>query len=397
MTSSIKNPGCVLMEADIATCDICAVASQLELETFVVKMLTESLVCPEYHSPISNRPTMTLVCILDEQIARKKEKLRKLREDTTKNREAALIKMAEMETKKSQLQLKVQEVLEAGLDLSVFSQAMEKVYGDYPRKSIMFGHQVLLLSTVHLMEVHETLLKICCRQKHSLVKFGKRRKRALRAQNSEHVIRFVNRLSEQYELMKNLEDDYRHAIHAQQAVISRFEWKNAEFEMQVLPRPTLSATTSDFARDKKTAIFLNQTASSEENATSGALAASMRQLMEIDGAFPPPTEDDLLPTIRNNYDALVYDSDNDRPPVDVIMTLNSFDDISRHRPGRRLSRRSPRSKRSSSLDAVSITGEELLQGIQSYFFGIGKSTTSIETEEELSLGNSDPQLSILTI
>mmetsp|Transcript_7516 Transcript_7516/g.12527 ORF Transcript_7516/g.12527 Transcript_7516/m.12527 type:complete len:373 (+) Transcript_7516:98-1216(+) len=319
---------------------------------------------------------------LDKKIVRKREELRKFRDDAIIKREIDRKKLEELETKKAQLEANVRHVLKKGVELAVFAQIMQEANDKRTKRgdgqpphynSITFGHEVLLLNTVHMMEVHEQLLRICVGQGKKLAKFVERRKITLREQNSEYVIRTVNKLSKYYGTMKKLEDDYRQAIQSQQVYIAKMEWKTNDI---LLPMPTLSATASEFIRDKRDAIFVNPSASSRSLNNSGRVsvdwAKSMRNLMEMDGAFPAPDQDDLLPTINRRNTATSSMSDesagyNDRPPMEFIAVLGDGSNngsVARQQPPRRTRRIS----RADSVDTMSTAGEEMLQGIQDFFF-----------------------------
>jgi hypothetical protein len=199
---------------------------------------------------------------LDDKIVRKREELRKLREEgALDERENHQKKAADLETKKESLKAKMREILKEGVDLAVFSQVMQEVNDkawesaaqpDY-YTSLTFSHEVLLLNTVHMMGVHEQLLWHCVNEGRNLAKFVERRKIALRQQNSEFEIKTVRNLTKQYATMKMLEGDYREAIQAQQTYISKMEWKTSDI---LFPMPTLAAPTSEFIEEQRGNILV---------------------------------------------------------------------------------------------------------------------------------------------
>lgn len=336
---------------------------------------------------------------LDDKIEAKKKAIRKLREISSKEREASLKTIADLETKLSDLRAKIRTVYETGLDLSVFSSAMEKAMADdKPRNAIRFGHEVLLLTTIHSMEAQESLLRLTCSQIRRLVRTMERQKRALREQNLEYEVQFMNRLSTQYEFMKQLEDAYRGAIHMQQLVIARFEWKTG-IDIPELSMPTLTASTSEFLSEQKSA-FSSVTPPREQRRgvpSSAEFAASMRNLMVTDGAFPPPTEDDLIPSIRpESINDAVNDLHDNGPqsPVDFVMTINpSYHSDEGEKAPRRNSRRRQKgeapaqnSRRRESFDSAetaSTAGEELLHSIQSFFRrGVNKESLGFDNSDQ---------------
>lgn len=325
---------------------------------------------------------------LDKRIERKRTELLKFREDRKSQRDGNQLKLDELEAKKSALHVKVRDVLRKGVDFDIFSKIMREVNDEraarkakeeeeegvvkdadqeepYFYNSIAFSHEVLLLNTVHMMEIYETLLHISVGQGKKLAKFVERRKIALREQNAEYEVRTVNKLSKQYETTKKLEDDYRQAIHAQQIYIAKMEWKTSGI---LLPIRTLAATTSEFIKEQRPNIFLTSTNDDNHSSKMAAdWARSMRNLMEMDGAFPPPDQDDLLPSIdRRRSGGAIYDADYsaplDRPPMEFIAVLNDNPDEPRAKPRR------ARRVRSDSIDTASTAGEEFLAGIQDFFF-----------------------------
>lgn len=331
---------------------------------------------------------------LDDKIEAKKKAIRKLRELSSQERETSLKTLADLEAKLSDLRAKIRTVYETGLDLSVFSSAMTKAMADEePRNAIRFGHEVLLLTTIHSMEAQESLLRLTCSQNRRLVRLMERQKRGLREQNLEHEVQFMNRLSAQYEFMKQLDDAYRSAIHTQRLVVARFEWKSG-IDIPAFPTPTLTASTSEFLSEQKSA-FSSVTTPREQRRgvpSSAEFAASMRNLMATDGAFPPPSEDDLIPSIRTeSMSATVNDNGS---PVDFVMTINpSFHSDEGENAPRRTTRRRQKgeaptqdARRRDSFDSTetaSTAGEELLHSIQSFFRrGVNKESLGFDNSDQ---------------
>lgn len=309
---------------------------------------------------------------LDTRIAAAKEELREIRERSKEKRDDAIQAIASLHKKRDALMGRMREVLREGLDLSDYASIMSKVLEEEnPRDSMRFGHQVLLLMTIHIMEAQENLLRMTCKQNRKLVKSVERRKRALREQNSDHEIRFMNRLSKQYEGMRKLDDDFRQAIHAQEVVISRLEWKSS---IPAFPMPVFAVSTSEYLREQQSALLSPSGREVRETPTSASaeFAASMRNMMELDGAFPPPTDDDLIPTIRQESLAdAIYSPEDDEPPVEFIVSMGVLGGLGGG-GGSLRRRRMRRSASFDSVDTMSTAGEELIQGIQSFFSRVGR-------------------------
>ena len=311
---------------------------------------------------------------LDTKIEAVMKELQEIRESSEKKRHNALQAIASLLEKREALVEKMRVVLKEGLDLGEYAAVMEKAAAnESPRHALQFGHQVLLLMAIHMMEAQENLCRKTCKQNKKLVKSAERQKRALREQNSEHEIRFMNQLSVQYEGMRKLDYDFRQAIHAQEVVISRLEWKTAVPAFPT-PTPVLAASTTEFLHEQSAILLHTHGRESQEAPTSAsvAFASSMRNLMELDGAFPPPTEEDLIPTIHQEslVDA-IYRPDDEESPVDFVVSIDVLGGIG----GGGLSRRRMRRAASfDSVDTMSTAGEELLQGIQSFFVRGGRNS-----------------------
>ena len=310
---------------------------------------------------------------IDTRIAAAKEELRQIRESWKEKQDDAMQAIASLHTKREALTGRIGEVLNEGLELSDYASIMLKVLADEnTRDSMRFGHQVLLLMTIHRMEALENLLRMTCKQNRKLVKSVERRKQALREQNSEHEFQFMNRLSKQYEGMRKLDDDFRQAIHAQEVVISRLEWKSS---IPAFPMPVFAATTSEYLHEQQSAILsISHGRAMQETPTSASAkcASSMRHMMELDGAFPPPTDEDLIPTIRQESLAdAIYSPEDDEPPVDFSVSMDVLGGLG-GRGGSLRRRRMRRSVSFDSADSMSTAGEELLQGIQSFFTRVGR-------------------------
>ena len=314
-----------------------------------------------------------MVTTLDAKIAATKEELRELRDISDERREDAAQAIVSLLEKREALGERISVLLNAGLELSDYATVMAKFVADEkPRDAIRFGHQVLLLMTIHMMEARDNLFRKICKQNQKLVKSVERRKRALREQNSEHEIRFMNQLSIQYEGMRKLDYDFRQAIHAQEVVISRLEWK-ASIPAFPTPMPVLAASTSEFLLEQQSAI-LSHTHGREKQedptSASAEFASSMKNAMELDGSFPPPTTEDLITTIHQEslVDA-IYSPDDDESPVDFVVSIDVLGGIG---GGGLRRRRLARGRSFDSVDTMSTAGEELLQGIQACFVRGGR-------------------------
>jgi hypothetical protein len=304
---------------------------------------------------------------IEEKIELKRKILYRMRE-RSENAEAGFqITVAQLKLKCEIIAESVKKVLVAGHDHANYVSCMKRAMDDDSSvSSITFGHQVLLLLTVHQMEVQETLLRLVCRQNRKLVKLVDRFKEGLRVQNNQFERLIMNRLRDQYEGMKNMEEEYRSILQLQQTLISRFEWKSA---IPSIPSPTLIASTNQFMSQQEE--MLHSTSSKLQDIrstpTPQEFASSMRNLMELDSTFPPPTTDDLIPTIQaESLNAALEDPGIKAHSLDFFMSLNqdSRPTSSRNPRGRR---RMKRSTSFDSTDSLSTSGEELLHGIQSLF------------------------------
>jgi hypothetical protein len=303
---------------------------------------------------------------IEEKIESKRKTLHRIRERSEKAEADFQITVAQLKLKCDRTAESVKNVLDAGQDHSTYVSSMKRAMEDEnPTSSIVFGHQVLLLLTVHQMEVQETLLRLVCKQNRKLVKLVDRFKEALREQNNHFEMHIMNKLRDQFEGMKKLEEEYRSILQFQQMLISRFEWKSA---IPSIPSPTL-ITTSQFMSHQEEMFHPASSKAQDLRSTKTPqeFANSMRNLMELDSTFPPPSTDDLIPTIHaESLNAALEDPGVEAHSLDFFMSLNkdSRSSDSRNPKGRR---RVKRSTSFDSTDSLSTSGEELLQGIQSIF------------------------------
>ena len=86
----------------------------------------------------------------------------------------------------SLLRSQMEDKLSRGVDVTVFKNIMEETNDndDFPSISIHFGHQILLLSVVHQMEVRNSLLKLAGAQAKSMVLFFERNKSRIEEENA---------------------------------------------------------------------------------------------------------------------------------------------------------------------------------------------------------------------
>jgi hypothetical protein len=86
----------------------------------------------------------------------------------------------------SLLRSQMEDKLSRGVDVTVFKNIMEETNDndDFPSISIHFGHQILLLSIVHQMEMRNNLLKLATAQAKSMLRFFARTKSRIEKENA---------------------------------------------------------------------------------------------------------------------------------------------------------------------------------------------------------------------
>ena len=124
---------------------------------------------------------------IDEKIRETKLELKSARRARWQDEKDFYDKREGMRCGISLLRSQIEDKLNRGVDVTVFKKIMEETNDDnddFPSMSIHFGHQILLLSVVHQMEVRNSLLKLAGAQAKSMVLFFERNKSRIEEENA---------------------------------------------------------------------------------------------------------------------------------------------------------------------------------------------------------------------
>lgn len=123
---------------------------------------------------------------MDDQILEARLELQNIRQTRLEEGHAFYKQREELRCGIDLLQSRIKDRLDAGLDFNVYLTAMQEVNqtDDNPYVALHFGYQVLLLSTIHQMEMRNSLLKLIGTQAKGLVKLVEQVKIKLEEENA---------------------------------------------------------------------------------------------------------------------------------------------------------------------------------------------------------------------
>jgi hypothetical protein len=123
---------------------------------------------------------------MDDQIREARLELQSIRHAQSEARQEFYKKREELRCGIDLLRLRIEDVLDVGLDFNVYLTAMQEANqaDDFPYVALHFGHQALLLSTIHQMEMRNSLLKLTGTQSKGLVEFVDQAKNKLEEENA---------------------------------------------------------------------------------------------------------------------------------------------------------------------------------------------------------------------
>jgi hypothetical protein len=142
----------------------------------------------------------------------------------------------------SLLRSQMEDKLSRGVDVTVFKNIMEETNDndDFPSMSIHFGHQMLLLSIVHQMEMRNSLLKLAAAQAKSMVLFFERTKSRIEEENAVLATDQINTVTSFDEYI--VDDALAQKVVAQRLVIRKLQGMlpQEDFSSGGISMPTLA-------------------------------------------------------------------------------------------------------------------------------------------------------------
>jgi hypothetical protein len=123
---------------------------------------------------------------IEEKIRETELELESVRRARSQDEKDFYERSEEMRCEISLLRSQMVDKLNRGVDVTVFKNIMEETNDndDFPSISIHFGHQILLLSIVHQMEMRNNLLKLATAQAKSMLRFFARTKSRIEKENA---------------------------------------------------------------------------------------------------------------------------------------------------------------------------------------------------------------------
>jgi hypothetical protein len=158
---------------------------------------------------------------IDEKIRLARIELSNARRDRWEDQKNFYSIMEELKCGISILRSRMQTVLDSGVDFDVIQDSMQEVNtrNEVPYVALHFGHQVLLVSALHQMEVLKRLLKLTATQGKAMANFFDEAKRKQEEESSAISLLLYNTYVESESFI--IDDRLAQAVVAQRLVIRK--------------------------------------------------------------------------------------------------------------------------------------------------------------------------------
>lgn len=158
---------------------------------------------------------------IDEKIRLTKIELTNARRARWEDQKSFYSKMEELKCGISVLRSRMQTLLDSGVDLNVIQDSMQEVNtrNEVPYVALHFGHQVLLVSALHQMEVLSRLLKLTAKQGKAMANFLDDAKSKQEEESSALALSLFNKYAESESFI--IDDQLTQRVVAQRLVIRK--------------------------------------------------------------------------------------------------------------------------------------------------------------------------------